>query len=90
MSNDAGPVALRFFARVFTIQHLEQGFQPVRGPNGKMYAQPELQYRCKRRVHEAGEVRLIWGDWLPVNLEHEDGAVFPGVIVGPPSDPPAA
>ena len=85
-----GPVELRFFARVFTLQHLEQGFQPQRASNGRMYTQPELQYRCKRRVHEGGEVRLIWGDWLPVKLQHEDGAAFQISAVSPPSDPPPA
>ncbi len=69
-----GPVEVRQFLRLITLQDIADGVQPIRqmtaqGP--QLFAPPQLQYRYKMRGEGA---TVQWSDWIDVLFERQGDA----------------
>lgn len=65
-----GPVELRQFMRLATLEDIANGIQPLRQMTGngfKLFCPPQLQYRFKEKVEGA----VVWSDWIDVLFERQ-------------------
>lgn len=87
----SAPIRFQLFAKLFTMDDLRAGVQPIRlGPN--IFCPAVLQFSYKQRVKVGDKVEMDWSDWQGVPMVYEGMVGEPlqpfGTAAGPSTPPP--